>query len=123
VIIDLIDPGFTKSATFEVTSTGTDNLSIYDAKLVANPDGVFTFEERVDNDILPGESQTWAVAATLPDPAMVEGALRIESNDPVAPTFFVTLCAVTKDYPETCPATAPGDDTDTGDGDTGDTSA
>lgn len=123
VIIDLIDPGFTKSATFDVTSTGKDNLSIYEAKIVGNPGGVYTFKERIDNDIPPGDTQTWAVAATLQEASMVEGALRIESNDPTTPTFFLTLCAVTKDYPVACPATAPGDDTgDTG-GDTGDTGA
>lgn len=125
IIIDLVDPGFTKSATFDVSSTGTDNLSIYEAKMVGNPDGVFTFEERVNNDIPPGETQTWAVAATLPEPAMVEGALRIESNDPTTPTFFLTICAVTTDYAETCPLLAEEEDTgdtgDTGGGDTGDT--
>lgn len=118
IIIDQVDPGFTRSATFDVSSTGTDNLSIYEAKLVGNPDGVFTFEERVNTDIVAGESQTWAVAATLPEPRMVEGALRIESNDPTTPTFFITLCAVTTGFAESCPLV---DDDDTGGDDSGDT--
>lgn len=127
VIISAIGVGFTKSESFTVSSVGKDSLSIYDAVLVANPGAVFVFDERKDDDILTGESQDWAVAATLAEAGMAEGAIRIESNDPTTPTFFVTVCAVTEDWPEPCPAEAPGSDTgdtggaDTGAGDTGDT--
>ncbi len=120
VIIDNIDVQNTKSATFTVSSVGEDNLSIYDAQIVANPDGVLLFEEREEIDIPTGESQEWAVAATLPTAGMWEGAIRIESNDPTFPTLFITVCAVTKDYAEACPTEAP-DTGDTGGGDTADT--
>ncbi|GDX78330.1 hypothetical protein LBMAG42_01410 [Deltaproteobacteria bacterium] len=131
VIIDNIDVQNTKSATFTVNSVGEDNLSIYDAQIVANPDGVLLFEEREEIDIPTGESQEWAVAATLPTAGMWEGAIRIESNDPTSPTLFITVCAVTKDYAEPCPTEAPdtgdtggsdtGEDTGADTGDTGDT--
>lgn len=113
LIIDEIDPGLTNSESFSVTSVGEDNLSIYRAQLVANPDGVFLFEERADLDIPTGESQTWTVAATPPTVGMWEGAVRIESNDPTASTLFITVCAVSKGHTEACPASAPGTD-DTG---------
>jgi len=121
VIISAVDLGFTKSESFTVSSVGKDALSVYDAATVANPGGVFLFEERVDDDIPTGESQTWSVAVSLEEAGMVEGAIRIESNDPTYPTFFVTVCAVTKDWAEACPAEAPGDTGDTGPVDTGDT--
>ena len=117
VILDGLDLQFTKSSQFTVSSVGEDNLTIYDAKLVANPDAVFTFESRIQSDIVTGESQDWQVAATLQEAGMVEGVIRIQSNDPTTPQLLVTLCAVSKDFAESCPAVAGGEDA----GDTADT--
>ncbi len=108
IFISEIDAELTKSENFTVTSVGEDNLSIYRAQLVANPEAVFLFTERNDIDIPTGESQVWTVAATPPTVGMWEGAVRIESNDPTSPTLFITVCAVSKGHTEACPVEAPG---------------
>jgi hypothetical protein len=109
--------GFSENTTLGVTSAGENNLAIYGARLVANPDAQFYFEEVEDVELAPGASLEWVVVATLEAAEDVTGKLRIESNDLDNPTLYIPVCA----YPTgstTDPATC-GVEPDTGGPDSG----
>jgi hypothetical protein len=118
VLFDGLTPGWASSASFEVASTGEAALEIYQARLVANPGGVFTFEERDDTVVNVGDSQSWSVALYVDAEGKYEGSIRIDSNDGESPQTFITLCGATTGYADPCPETLDGGDT--GGGDTGD---
>ena len=124
---DSVELLFAESITFVVTSAGDEPLDIYNARVVANPGAAFTFEEKEDLVLAPGDSQDWTAAAYITAEGKYEGSLRIESNDATFPTLYLSLCAASAGYAEPCPVEVgtddsgnPGDDTgDTG-GDSGD---
>lgn len=94
-----LDAGFSSSQDLVVTNTGTGDLTIYDAALVADPSDAFDFVE-VDEDLIleAGASQSWIVSATLPGTDMASGTLRIRSNDAAATQVDVALCAYPAGY-------------------------
>jgi hypothetical protein len=115
VFIEEIDPLYAKSGTLTLTSTGTADLLVYEARMVENPDGVFYFETVETNDdmaIPAGATVTWYVTATLSGPVAADGTLRIRTNDPAATNVLVPVHARPVGWVD------PGD---TGGADTGDT--
>jgi hypothetical protein len=116
-----VDLLYAKSITMGVGSSGEEDLLIYGARIVANPSAAFTFEEKGDVVLPPGEVAEWPVAAYITAEGQYIGSIRIESNDATTPTLFIDLCVTSTGYAEACPEEAPSDDTgDTGDSDTGD---
>ncbi len=96
VTIEDIDPLYAKSGTVTLTSIGTGDLLVYEARMVENPDGVFFFETVETSDdmsIAVGASVTWYVTATLQEPTAVDGTLRIRTNDPAATNVLVPVHA------------------------------
>ena len=96
VFIEDIDPLYAKSGTITLTSTGTADLLVYEARMVENPEGVFYFETVETSDdmaIAVGATVTWYVTATLAAPEAVDGTLRIRTNDPAATSVLVPVHA------------------------------
>ena len=113
LVFDDISPSFAKSATFNIASTGDEQLEIYQARLIANPGGVFTFEDKTEVLINPGSSVDWAVALYATAEGKYEGSIRIDSNDATTPQVVLDMCGVTVGWAEPC---------GTGGNDTGDDS-
>jgi hypothetical protein len=92
--------GFSNSQDLTITSVGTGDLLISEAKVVANPDSAFFFDEIEDVTIGPGESVTWPVAADLHEgwdlSTYATGTLRVKSNDVECVSALLPLVA----YPE-----------------------
>ncbi|MBM4366236.1 MAG: hypothetical protein FJ102_08465 [Deltaproteobacteria bacterium] len=102
VLFEGLQPSYAKSASFNVASTGEEQLQVYQARLIANPGGVFTFEDKSDVLINPGDSVDWDVALYTTEEGKFEGAIRIESNDGSTPEVVVELCGATTGWSEPC---------------------
>lgn len=102
VLFEGLQPSYAKSASFNVASTGEEQLQVYQARLIANPGGVFTFEDKSDVLINTGDSVDWDVALYTTEEGKFEGAIRIESNDGTTPEVVVDLCGATTGWSDPC---------------------
>lgn len=102
LVFDDISPSYAKSATFNVASTGTEQLEIYQARIIANPGGVFTFEDKTEVLVNSGDSVDWAVALYVTAEGKYEGSIRIDSNDATTPQVVLDMCGVTVGWAEPC---------------------
>ncbi len=109
LLFDDLSPSYAKSATFNVASTGDEQLEIYQARVIANPGGVFTFEDKTEVLINPGSSVDWAVALYVTAEGKYEGSIRIDSNDATTPQVVLDMCGVTLGWSEPCGTDDPGD--------------
>lgn len=85
--------GFSSSKDFTVSSTGDSDLLLYEVRLVANPDQIFTFIEKENVVIAPGASITYTVSAQLAENLPADGELRIRNNSLEDPNFILPVHA------------------------------
>lgn len=112
-IVD-VDPGYSKSGQFTVTSIGDANLIIYEIRIVADATDSFYFDEVEDVTLAPKQSATYTVVADLAESIVATGELRLRTNDPDYASYNMPLSA----YPLGWSDTGGGGDTG---GDTGST--
>jgi hypothetical protein len=117
VEISGLQQGITGSATLQLNSVGENNLLIYEVRVLDSGGGVFYMgddDAYEDRELAPGTSLEIPVTATMDEWAeVVEGTLRVKTNDPDAISLEIPAYA----YPATDWAGG-GDDTG-GDDDTG----
>lgn len=100
--------GYSSSQELTVSSVGDGALSVYEMKLVTNPDAAFFFDEVEDIRLEPGQEVTYAVVADLDVgwdlSTYAEGTLRIRTNDVECTEALLRLRAYPEGY------TGPHDD-------------
>ena len=83
-----LQQGITGSTTLQLSSVGEDNLHIYEVRVLNSGGGVFYMgddDEYEDKVLAPGTSLEVPVTATMDDwAAVVEGTIRVKTNDPDA---------------------------------------
>jgi len=112
-------PEITTSETLRIENVGTNNLLVYEARIITSGGGTFYLPDEwmtTERTVAPGQSIDMIVAATLAAEGTQEGSLRIKSNDVNLLERYVTLRATSD--PEETTGTDPGD-TGTGPGDSG----
>jgi hypothetical protein len=115
IVIEHIELGYSKSASFTIESVGDGNLLIYEIRIVADADDVFFFDEVENAELAPGQtSEPYSVNADLTVDAPSYGELRLRTSDPDAAALILPLHAYPDGY-------VPPEDTDTEDTDTEDT--
>ena len=110
VEISDLQQGITSSATLQLNSVGENNLQIYEVRVYDSGGGVFYMgddDEYEDKVLAPGTSLEVPITATMDDwAAVVEGTIRVKTNDPDAISLLIPAFA----YPAEDWGT-PGDDT------------
>jgi len=101
--------GVTRSEILQITSSGENNLVVYEIRIKDSADGAFYTDDEEDVTLAPGIAREFPMTATLLAEGYVEGSVRIKTNDPDALSVEVPLRAWT---------TGSGPD-DTGPDDTG----
>ncbi len=110
-----LQQGITSSTTLQLNSVGENNLQIYEVRVLNSGGGVFYMgddDEYEDKVLAPGTSLEVPITATMDDwAAVVEGTIRVKTNDPEAIALEIPAYA----YPAEDWEGTGGDDT----GDTG----
>lgn len=112
--VDITDlqPGITGSAMLQLNSVGENKLVIYEVRVLDSGGGVFFMgddDEYEDRELATGTSLEIPVTATMDEwAAVVEGTIRVKTNDPEAISLEIPCRAY------------PAEDWDSGVDDTGD---
>jgi hypothetical protein len=94
VLLTDLTPGYSKSTPFTITDIGDGELVLYEGRIVADPGGVFSFQDIAEDiTLLPGQAVTYTIIADLPDATPADGKLRLRTNDPDADVFTLPLAA------------------------------
>ncbi len=111
-----LQQGITGSTTLQLNSVGENNLHIYEVRVLDSGGGVFYMgddDEYEDKVLAPGTSLEIPITATMDEWAtVVEGTIRVKTNDPEAISLEIPAYA----YPADDWTGGGGDDTgdDTG---------
>lgn len=95
-----LEVGVTASQYAKITSVGTEPLSVYEIGVVSSADGQFTVEDIESFDLQPDGEREFTVQCTLTAEALVEGELRVRSNDADQTDLRISLTATPVGYTE-----------------------
>ena len=88
IVVDDLQQGITGSATLQLNSVGDNKLVIYEVRVLDSGGGVFYMgddDEYEDRELATGTSLEIPITATLDEwAAVVEGSVRVKTNDPDA---------------------------------------
>jgi hypothetical protein len=102
-----LQPSITVSQMLKITSAGENNLVIQEVRIIDSGGGVFYMgEDDFETvELVPGTSREFPVTATMDEwVELVEGAIRVESNDSDYAPYLEIACTA-------APAADWGDDT------------
>ncbi|MBN1336992.1 MAG: hypothetical protein JXB39_13625 [Deltaproteobacteria bacterium] len=87
-----------KSRLIQVVSMGETDLVVQEIRVIDSAGGVFYCAEEEDVLLAPGVEREFSVVATLYEEGLVEGTLRLKTNDPDALSVNIPLQAWTEGY-------------------------
>lgn len=87
-----LTPGFSETRALTVSNVGSGDLDVSEARVVTNPDGVFSTDFSAQT-VAAGASVEIEVAAVLAEPGTASGELRVVTSDPAQESVLITLVA------------------------------